>query len=224
MVGSNLRGAGFDSCYLKTFFMRTCHFKNVQCRRTYEKEEHWATLAVLPRAITGLSLAMEFGGNNRFKHFLGRQVSWHLVFKTILSRVLELIRVRLNLFQDLAGISNTAVVERVMAEYLDKRKVNRHHPACLVIDGKTLSCLNNGELFSTETLLTSWPGLESFRAKCQKDWAKTMEMVYDESWFQRFSSRSTCGKGPEFKYPNYLFENGHTLIYFANLKLLIITC
>ena len=48
-----------------------------------------------------------------------------------------------------------------------------------------------------------------------------MEMVYDESWFQRFSSRSICCKGPEFEYPNYLFENGNTLIYFANLKLLL---
>jgi hypothetical protein len=38
--------------------------------------------------------------------------------------------------QDLAGLNNTAVVERVMDEFLEKRKANKDSPACLVIDGK----------------------------------------------------------------------------------------
>jgi len=43
---------------------------------------------------------------------------------------------RFSYLQDIAGLNNTAVVERVLAEALEKRKVNYETPVCLVIDGK----------------------------------------------------------------------------------------
>ena len=45
------------------------------------------------------------------------------------------------LMQDVAGLGNTAVVERVLDEALQKRKANPHNPVCLVIDGNLIFSL-----------------------------------------------------------------------------------
>ena len=49
--------------------------------------------------------------------------------------------------QDVAGLGNTAVVERVLDEALQKRKANPHNPVCLVIDGRLTNFLILVQLF-----------------------------------------------------------------------------
>jgi hypothetical protein len=44
-----------------------------------------------------------------------------------------------------AGLNNAAVVERVLAEALEKRQANPGKPACLVIDGEMFIALASRE-------------------------------------------------------------------------------
>jgi hypothetical protein len=56
-------------------------------------------------------------------------------FRSRLNNIRTLSKLLFKLTQDLAGLNNTAVVERVLDEALDKRKANFQRPVCLVIDG-----------------------------------------------------------------------------------------